>query len=54
MAFINPNADIFKYADERGYFVRDENNKTLLVDWWNPTGSPELGLEAGRLGGMID
>ncbi len=52
--FINPNADIFKYADERGYFAKSADGKTLLVDWWNPTGSPELGLEAGRLGGMID
>jgi alpha-D-xyloside xylohydrolase len=52
--FINPNAENFKEADERGYFVKDASGKTLLVDWWNPTGSPELGLTGQRLGGMID
>jgi alpha-glucosidase (family GH31 glycosyl hydrolase) len=52
--FINPNAPNFKEADERGYFVKDASGKTLLVDWWNPTGSPELGLTGQRLGGMID
>ena len=52
--FINPNASNFKFADEKGYFVKDRNGKTLLVDWWNPTSSVELGQGAGRLGGMID
>lgn len=52
--FINPNASNFKFADEKGYFVKDKNGKTLLVDWWNPTSSVELGQGAGRLGGMID
>jgi len=52
--FVNPNASNYKFADERGYFVKDQGGKTLLVDWWNPTGSPELGQGAGRLGAMID
>ncbi len=52
--FINPSAANFKFADERGYFVKDADGKTLLVDWWNPTGSPELGLGPERLAGMID
>ena len=33
-----PEATNFAEADKNGYFVKDEYNNTLLIDWWKGTG----------------
>jgi alpha-glucosidase (family GH31 glycosyl hydrolase) len=51
---INPASPNFTEAEARGYFAETETGDTALVPWWNPSGSPELGLDSGREGALID
>ena len=31
-------AENFEYADKNGYFVKDKDGNTMLIDWWKGTG----------------
>jgi len=51
---INPSSSNFAEAAEKGYFVKTPEGEPYLINWWNPSGSPELGLEADPEGAEID
>ncbi|MFB0516544.1 MAG: TIM-barrel domain-containing protein, partial [Candidatus Neomarinimicrobiota bacterium] len=52
--FVNPAAKNYRYADRKGYFVKDANGDTYQIEWWRPSGTDEIGLTSDGRGGMID
>lgn len=52
--FMNEAAANFRLTEEMGYLVSDSLGNPLKLRWWNPSGSPDLGLSQDVHGYMID